>query len=196
MIFRDDIGCLPAALALRTAGRCDAVDTLSSGSVDSHSALPCGCSGIGETVLSCVELRVAAVGAVSFDEDCTAEFGNNCELSFLFNACLPAGDAFSGADTALAAGGDSVDIAISKPVIAVLPDEGMSLSLPPSSSDSGGDANRAVGFGPEDNGFLDFFKIGCDGGGFEALDDRLLMEVSLDFIRGGSGRCLVSSRPR
>lgn len=83
----------------------------------------------------------------------------------------------------------------SKPVGAVLPDERPSLSLLPSSPDSGGDTNRAVGFGPPVSGLLAFFKMGCDGGGFDALEDKLLMEASLDFIRGGSGRCCVSSGP-
>ena len=31
----------------------------------------------------------------------------------------------------------------------------------------GGDANRAVGRGPDAEGPLDFFRMGCDGGGLE-----------------------------
>lgn len=84
---------------------------------------------------------------------------------------------------------------ISSPVVAVLPDEGMSLSLLPSSSESGGDTNRAVGLGPVVSGLFVFFRIGCEGGGFDALEDKLRIDVSVDLIRGGSGLC-GSSSPR
>lgn len=40
--------------------------------------------------------------------------------------------------------------------------------------------NRAVGRGPEEEGPLAFFKIGCGGGGLDALEDRFLTEASPD----------------
>lgn len=59
---------------------------------------------------------------------------------------------------------------------AVLPDEASSLSLPslPSASDPGGETNRAVGRGPELEGPLGFFKMGC---GCFAEDDGVLFEA-------------------
>jgi len=48
---------------------------------------------------------------------------------------------------------------------AVLPDEAA-----PSSPESGGDTNRAVGRGPDDEGPLVFFRIGCKGGGLDEED--------------------------
>lgn len=88
-------------------------------------------------------------------------------------------------------------LAISEFAVAVLPDEGILLSLVSSWSDSGGgEANRAVGRGPAvANGLRDFFKIGCDGGGFDALDDRFLEDTTFDFIRGDSGRSCVQPSP-
>lgn len=66
---------------------------------------------------------------------------------------------------------------ISDKGVTVLPDETISESLPSSCSssfaDSCGETNRAVGRGPEDDGPLDFFKMGWAGGGLEALEDML-----------------------
>lgn len=193
--FRGTIGCFPAALALSTmGGRDDVVDMLSSVSSDSDSTAFDVRSGMGETVLSCVRPRVVvAVGVASLDGGCTITFAG-CGLIRLFNTGRF--EVFVGSrNEFLFADGTFVEKDRSKPVRAVLPDEGMSLSLLPSSSDSGGETNRAVGFGPPVSGLLAFFRIGCDGGGFDALEDKLLMDASLDFIRGGSGRCCVSSRP-
>lgn len=51
---------------------------------------------------------------------------------------------------------------------AVLPDEAASLSRESSSaSDSFGDTNRVLGRGPDAEGPLAFFRIGCGGGGLE-----------------------------
>lgn len=95
------------------------------------------------------------------------------------------------------ADGSLVDlVCISKPVVAVLPDEGMSLSFAPSSPGSGGDTNRAVGRSPVASGLRDFFKMGCEGGGLDALDDRLLIDASFDFNRGAFGRSCVESTSR
>jgi hypothetical protein len=49
---------------------------------------------------------------------------------------------------------------------AVLPED-TSPSLISSSSEPAGDTKRAVGRGPEAEGPLDFFRIGCRGGGLE-----------------------------
>lgn len=65
------------------------------------------------------------------------------------------------------------------PVVAVLFGDGSSTALSgpfvgslPSSADSWGDINLAVGFGPEADGPLDFFSIGCAGGGLDEEDER------------------------
>lgn len=50
---------------------------------------------------------------------------------------------------------------------AILPEERPSSSLPSSSTESSGTAKRAVGRGLEDEGPLEFFRIGCAGGGRE-----------------------------
>ncbi|KAI6753165.1 hypothetical protein HG531_005334 [Fusarium graminearum] len=63
----------------------------------------------------------------------------------------------------------------SEAVAAVLPDEGISSS----SADSWGDTKRAVGRGPDADGPRTFFKIGWVGGGFEALEDRVLNAESV-----------------
>jgi hypothetical protein len=68
---------------------------------------------------------------------------------------------------------------MSTPVAVVLPEEGISASLASSSGESWGERNRAVGRGPFVEGPLDFFKIGCVGGGFDALDERLRNPFSL-----------------
>lgn len=76
-------------------------------------------------------------------------------------------------------------IAISSPVVAVLPEDGNSLSLSSSLADSCGETKRAVGRGPDEDGPLDFFNMGCGGGGLEALDEKLLAEMSFAFAGGG-----------
>jgi hypothetical protein len=48
---------------------------------------------------------------------------------------------------------------ISRPVVAVLPDDG-SVSLASSSAESCGETKRAVGLGPDVNGRLGFLRIG------------------------------------
>lgn len=68
---------------------------------------------------------------------------------------------------------------------AVLPDDTAPSSLPLSSPESGGDTNRAVGRGPEEDGPLVFFRIGWSGGG---LDDE---EVG-SFIAVFDGEPLLS----
>lgn len=69
--------------------------------------------------------------------------------------------------------GDATCCRISKPGVIVLAEEG-ALSLSASSSDGCGDTKRAVGRVPDVEGPLGFFKIGCDGGGLAALDDKSL----------------------
>lgn len=49
----------------------------------------------------------------------------------------------------------------------VVLDDAASPSFPVSSPEAGGEANRAVGRGPDEDGPLDFFRIGCGGGGLE-----------------------------
>ncbi len=66
---------------------------------------------------------------------------------------------------------------ISKDVTIVLPDE-TSSSFVSSLSDAGGETNRAVGRGPEADGPLDFFRIGCGGGG---LDDEGVGDLTSPF---------------
>jgi hypothetical protein len=152
--FRGTIGCLPAALALRTAGwPGDPV-----GMPASVAPWLRACSGIGEIVLSCVKPRIVGFGAASLDEDCAAPVGG-CGLGFRCDVAWPV--AAVGFEAVLSAPGSVfVVIGNSNPVVAVLPDEGMSLSLPWPSSDSGGDTNRAVGLGPVVSGLLAFFKMG------------------------------------
>lgn len=58
------------------------------------------------------------------------------------------------------------------PVAATLPDDESS-SLETSSSESCGETNLAVGRGPDVEGPLDFFRIGCGGGGLDDDDDRV-----------------------
>lgn len=60
---------------------------------------------------------------------------------------------------------------ISNAGVMVLVEEG-ALLLSPSSSDGCGDTKRAVGRGPDVEGPLGFFKIGCDAGGLAALEER------------------------
>lgn len=70
---------------------------------------------------------------------------------------------------------------ISNPL--VLPEDVPSLVLKSSSADSCGDTNRAVGRGPDFESPLDFFKIGCGGGGRDEEADSSLIadwsEISL-----------------
>jgi hypothetical protein len=56
---------------------------------------------------------------------------------------------------------------IAETVAAAVPVDMVSPSWMASSPEAGGDANRAVGRGPDEDGPLDFFKIGCGGGGLE-----------------------------
>ena len=116
-------------------------------------------------------LRDPADSASSLDDDPSEPY-DDCELVFLTrigrrfgppeettNFFDPAIFFFDG-DLTLAA-------FISNAGTIVLPDEGMS---PLSSGEPAGDMKRAVGRGPVDDDPLGFFKIGCDGGGLEALD--------------------------
>lgn len=62
-------------------------------------------------------------------------------------------------------------------VVALL-DEGISGSLVSASGEPCGDKKRAVGRGPIVDGPRDFLRIGCAGGGFDALEERLRSAVS------------------
>lgn len=72
---------------------------------------------------------------------------------------------------------------------AVLPDEAGSLSLLSlaSPSDPGGDTNRAVGRGPEFEGPLGFFKMGC--GRFTVDDGAVLIASALPFRPDSEDPC-------
>lgn len=66
----------------------------------------------------------------------------------------------------------------------MLPDEARSPSLL-SSSDPGGETNRAVGRGPEFEGPLGFFKMGC--GCFVEDDGATLVTLALPFVFDSGG---------
>jgi hypothetical protein len=88
--------------------------------------------------------------------------------------------------------GEGAGLRNSRPVAAVLPDDTIWLSGSSSSADSGGDTNRAVGLGPDDEGPLAFFRMGCEGRGFEAEETWLFKPLSLDLASGDGSR--VSGR--
>ena len=127
------------------------------------------------------ELRRRAISGRRFDADEEAT-----------NFFVVPGDFFL---SALA--GERLDVCfISSPVVAVLPDDPSSLSLVASStacsifssSESWGDTNRAVGRGPDAVGPLDFFKMGCRGGGLDADDEKFFAAASLAFFVGDDSR--------
>lgn len=72
--------------------------------------------------------------------------------------------------------GDFTGRRICSPFAAVLPDE-VSSSFGVSSSESWGETNLAVGRGPDVEGPLDFFSMGCGGGGLEEDDDIVSLLV-------------------
>ena len=77
---------------------------------------------------------------------------------------------------------------------AVLLDELSSLGRD-SSSESGGEANRAVGRGPVLESPLDFFRIGCGGGGrLEDAESSLIVGVPTTIL--GSGTAFGRSSAR
>jgi hypothetical protein len=78
-------------------------------------------------------------------------------------------------------GGEVVGSRISNAGVTVLPEDAVSLSLSSSSPDGWGETKRAVGRGPDDEGPLGFFKIGCGGGGFAALEERSLNLAPVSF---------------
>lgn len=104
------------------------------------------------------------------------ESPEDCELFFLGSTGLllaAAVDATNFLPWDFFFDGDATGCRISNPGVTVLADEG-ALSFSPSSSDGCGDTKRAVGRAPDVEGPLGFFKIGCDGGGLAALDERSL----------------------
>ena len=79
---------------------------------------------------------------------------------------VPVGEVAEGAVDCCLADGGSGGGGISKAAAAVLADTASSTEIA-SSYEAGGDANRAVGRGPDVEGPLDFFRMECGGGWFE-----------------------------
>jgi hypothetical protein len=169
-------GRFPAAFALR-AGRSEDAD---------EAEFPCAvcASAIGE-----IARILSGVRDDASDETVSRELGSAvtefCELPrlgpitgrrlFALDATNRFVDCplfFTGEGTV------AVECFISSPLTVVLSDEVISGSFSSSSGESWGDRNRAVGRGPVADGPRDFFKIGCAGGGFEALDERLRRPLS------------------
>lgn len=171
-ILPTDIGRLPAALALNLGLPLDLAGVFAGRSPRVGDPKSCG-------VEEPLELD---------DEDLTldplSEVAEVCELAFLGStgrrlaAPVATTNLFP---CTFFFGGEAVGSRISSAGVTVLPDEAVSLSLSSSSSDGWGETKRAVGRGPDDEGPLGFFRIGCGGGGFAALEERSLNLAPVSF---------------
>lgn len=174
-VLRGIAGRFPAAFALNPGGgwSIDTFEPPESGVTWFEVA-----SGIGDTARCIIAFRDPAEPT---SRDPLSEVVDDCELILLGRSgrlFAPPEDATNflvGPVFFLA--GDADDTRTSFPIVAVLPEEGMSLSLSSSSADSWGERKRAVGRGPDDEGPLAFLRMGCDGGGLEALEERLFKEA-------------------
>ena len=139
-------------------------------------------SAIGDTVRAASELREPD-DCVSRDP--TSEDVASLELSLRGSmgrrlVAFEATNRFQPPGTFFLAGDCTVRLSV--PVAVVLVEDWSSMSSSSSTADSCGDRNLAVGRGPDAEGPLAFFRIGWEGGGFDALDERLRSPFSLGII--------------
>lgn len=131
---------------------------------------------------------------VELVDDC--ELGRRGRAGRLLDAVVDATNFFEAAGflSVFAGDVDFVEDRTSGFFIVKPPDGTSSSAFPsPSPSDPWGDTNRAVGRGPEFDGPLGFFKIGCDGGGLDEEGVKLFDDCEMLDIAGFCGISLGCS---
>jgi hypothetical protein len=188
-------GCFPRALALITGGSSgtDSTATFESGRSGFEVKLPCWLPDIRDPADEppCLEI----ISELPVDD---WELGRRGSTGLRFAAEVATTNFLVGVPPRLfedlPGGVVEVLVARSRCAAAVLLDE-LSSSGRDSSSESGGEANRAVGRGPVLESPLDFFKMGCGGGGrLDEAESSLIVGVPTTML--GSGTALGRSSAR